>query len=154
MAINFLQGQVATSDPTVGQGGPFASSNIKDLVIKAVKLTSANFATGNVDTLVAVLPADATITSFRFWVKTPLTGNSISAATVSIGTTSGGADLHAASSLAFGSAGTYTVMPTPLGIMQNYNIPQGPDIRVYVRGTSATGTPTAGEMYLIIEYVR
>lgn len=154
MAINFLQGQVAVSDPTVGQGGPFASSNIKDVVIKAVKLTSANFSTTNVDTLVAVLAADSTIIGLRLWVKTQLAGGGITAATATLGTSTGAADLHAASALAFGTAGTYTVLPTPLGIMQNYNIPYGQDIRVFVRGTSTTGTPTSGEMYLIIEYVR
>jgi hypothetical protein len=152
MAINFVQGQVAVSDPN--PSGPTATSNIKDKHLKVVKLTSANFSTANVDTLVAVLPADATILGFDLWVKTALTGGSISAAVLSVGSASGGAQFISASALAFGSANTFTTMPTVLGIMQNYSLPLGADIPVYVRGTATTGTPTAGEMYLVINYVR
>ena len=102
MAINFVQGQVATSDPN--PGGPSATSNDKDVHVKVAKLSSANFTTGGTNTLVAVLPADATILKFRLHVKTQLAGGSVSAATVAIGTASGGAQLAAASS-AFGAAG-------------------------------------------------
>jgi hypothetical protein len=152
MAINFVQGQVAVSDPN--PGGPSATSNIKDKVCKVVKLSSANFTTTNVDTLVAVLPADSTILGFDLWVKTQLAGGSISAATLSLGTSSGGTQFVNASTLAFGTAGTYSTMPAVSGIFQNYNIPYGTDIGVYVRGTATTGNPTSGELYLVISYVR
>jgi hypothetical protein len=154
MAINFVPGQVAVSDPTAGTG-PNANSNIKDVVVKAVKLTSANFTvTTATNTMVAVLPADATILSFRLWVKTQLAGGSVSAATLSLGTASAGTQFVSASALAFGAASTYSVMPAVSGIMQNYNIPYGNDIQVWASGLATTGTPTSGELYLIIEYVR
>lgn len=152
MAINFVQGQVAISDPN--PGGPSATSNIKDKVCKVVKLTSANFATGNVDALVAVLPADATILGFDIWVKTQLAGGSISAATLSLGTAAGGTQFASASALAFGVAGTFTAMPAVTGIMQNYNVPYGADVQIFARGTATTGNPTSGEIYLVISYVR
>lgn len=152
MAINFVQGQVAVGDPN--PSGPSANSNDKDIHTKVVKLTSANFTTTNVDTLVAVLAADATILGMRVWVKTQLAGGSISAATLSVGSTSGGTDFVNASTLAFGTAGAYTVVPVISAIVQNYALPLGPDIRLFVRGTATTGNPTSGELYLIIEYVR
>ena len=152
MAINFVQGQVATSDPN--PGGPSAISNDKVSKVKVVKLTSANFTTTNVDTMVAMLPADATILSFRLWVKTQLAGGSVSAATLALGSASGGAQFMAANAAAFGAANVATYLTPVLGIMQNYNIPQGNDIQIWARGACATGNPTAGEMYLTIEYVR
>jgi hypothetical protein len=152
MAINFVQGQVAVSDPN--PGGPSATSNYKDLGVKVVKLTSANFSTTPINTQVITLPADASILSMRLWVKTQLAGGSISAATISIGTTSAGTQFVNASALAFGVAGTYSVMPAITGIMQNYNIPYGTDIQVWVNGAATTGIPTSGEIYLIVEYVR
>jgi hypothetical protein len=152
MAIQFVPGQVAVGDPS--PGGPSAASNVKNKICKVVKLSSANFTTGGANNLVAVLPADATILGFDVWVRTQLTGGSISAATMAIGSASGGAQFHAASALAFGTAGAFTVMPTPLGIFQNYNIPNGPDIQVWVSGVASTGNPTGGELYLVIHYAR
>lgn len=153
MAINFVQGQVAVSDPAAGTG-PNATSNIKDLVVKAVKLTSANFSTTAINTMVAVLPADSTILGFRLWVKTQLAGGSISAATLSLGTASAGTQFVSASALAYGVASTYTVLPAVSGIFQNYGLPLGSDIQVWVSGAATTGIPTSGEIYLLIEYVR
>jgi len=152
MAVNFVQGQVAVSDPN--PGGPSATSNIKDKVCKIVKLTSANFTTANVDTLLAVLPADSTILSVDVWVKTQLAGGGITAATLSLGSASGGTQFINASTLAFGTAGTFTTVPAISGIMQNYNIPYSGDIQIFGRGTATTGNPTSGELYLIISYVR
>lgn len=152
MAVIFVPGQVAVSD--ANPGGPTVISNIDHPMVKVVKLTSANFSTSNVDTMIAAFPADATIISFRLWVKTQLAGNSIAAATLALGNASGGAQFMAANSAAFGTAGTYSVLTPVLAIFQNYNIPQGPDIQLWARGNSTTGTPTSGEMYLVIEYVR
>ena len=65
MAIQFVPGQVAVSDPNAAYPNPTAISNIKDVVVKVVKLTSANFTvTTATNTLVAVLPADATILEY------------------------------------------------------------------------------------------
>lgn len=151
MAINFVQGQVAVGDPN--PGGPSPISNIKQVQVKAVKLTSANFTTTNTDTLVAVLPADATILGFRLWVKTQLAGGSVSAATYSVGSSSGGTQFISALT-AFAAAGVYAVATPVTGIFQNYAIPQGSDIQLFVRGTATTGNPTSGELYLLVEYVR
>lgn len=151
MAINFVQGQVATSDPN--PGGPSATSNIKDVVVKVVKLTSANFGTVAVNTNVAVLPADATILNMQLLVKTQLAGGGITAATINIGTASAGTQFASAAT-AFGTAGANADIATLTGVMQNYNIPYGTDIQVWVGGTATTGAPTSGELYLTIYYVR
>lgn len=151
MALIVVPGQVAVGDPN--PGGPTATSNIKSPRVTIVKLSSANFSTVGVNTLVAVLPADSTITKFRLHVKTQLAGGSISAATVAIGTASGGAQLAAASS-AFGAAGANNDVASAVGIMQTYNPPYGADIQIWVLGTATTGNPTSGEVYLEIDYVR
>jgi hypothetical protein len=152
MAIQFVAGQVALGDP-YPNAPTVLSGPAKDVQVKVVKLSSANFATGNVDTLVAVLPADATILSFSYWNKTKLAGNSISAATLSLGSASGGTQFVNAYDV-FTTVGTAARLSPVTGIMQNYNIPLGSDIQIWVRGTSTTGTPTSGEIYLEIQYVR
>jgi hypothetical protein len=150
MAIQFVEGQVAVSDPN--PGGPSATSNIKDVVVKVVKLSSANFGTTAVNTLVAILPADASILSMSLMVETQLSGNSISAASIDIGSTSGGAEYVSGAS-AYGAAGTNTLLQK-LGGVDHYQVPLGLDKPIYVKGTATTGNPTAGESYLIISYVR
>lgn len=151
MAIIFKAGQVAVSDPS--PNGPNAISNIKDVVVKVVKLTSANFSTTAINTLVAVLPADSTILSFRVWNKTKLDGNSISAATIAIGSASAGTQFAATFDV-FTTVGTEATVSPVTGIMQNYSLPLGADIPIWVSGAATTGIPTAGELYLSIYYVR
>jgi len=152
MAINFVQGQVAVGDPN--PNGPSAISNIKDVVTKVVKLTSANFTvTTSTKTLVAVLPADATILGFRYWNKTKLAGGSVASATLSLGTTSGGTEFVSAFDV-FTTVGTQALISPVAGIMQNYNVPLSGDIPVYATGLTTTGSPTSGEIYLEIQYVR
>jgi len=152
MAINFVQGQVAVSDPS--PTGPTANSNDKDVHVKVVKLTSANFTiTTSTKTLVAVLPADATILNISYWNKTKLAGNSISAAALSLGTTSGGTELVSAFDV-FTTVSTAALISPVTGIMQNYGIPLGGDIPIYATGLATTGNPTSGEIYVAIQYVR
>lgn len=151
MALIVVPGQVAVSDPN--PGGPSATSNIKEPKLTIVKLSSANFSTVGVNTMVAILPADSTIVKFRLHVKTQLAGGSISAATVALGTASGGAQLAAATS-AFGANGANNDITPAAGIMQVYNPPYGTDIQIWVLGTSTTGNPTSGEVFLVIEYLR
>ena len=152
MAIQFVAGQVALGDPAVN--APTATSNIKDVVVKVVKLTSANFTvTTATDTLVAVLPADATILKFEYWNKTKLAGGSVSAAALSLGTTSGGTEFVSAFDV-FTTVGTTAVLSPVTGIMQNRDIPQGADIKVWAKGLATTGSPTSGEIYVSIFYVR
>lgn len=150
MAIVFIPGQVAVSDPN--PGGPSATSNIKDVVVKAVKLSSANFSTTGVNTLVAVLPADASILNMQLLVETQLAGGGITAAAIDIGASSGAADYVSAAS-AFGVAGTNSML-SKLGGVEHYNVPLGADKGIWVKGTATTGNPTSGEVYLMIYYVR
>jgi hypothetical protein len=153
MAINFVQGQVAVGDPNAPYPSPSPTSNIKEVHTKVIKLTSANFGTTAVNTLVAVLAADATILSVSLWNKTILSGNSISAATISMGNVSAGTQFISVYN-AFSASGTYGVVTPITGIMQNYGVPLGTDIPIWISGTATTGIPTAGEMYLMIEYCR
>ena len=151
MAIQFVPGQVAIGDPAVG--GPNATSNIKDVTVKVVKLSSANFATAAVNTKVAVLPADASILRMELWVKTQLAGGSISAATINVGSTSAGTEFVSAFN-AFGTAGAMSLVTPITNIVQNYQAPAGGDINIWVGGTATTGNPTSGEIYLSVYYVR
>jgi len=151
MAINFVPGQVAVGDPS--PIGPTATSNDKDVHIKVVKLTSANFTTGGVNTLVAVLPADSTILELSYLIRTQLAGGSISAAALSLGSTSGGTEFVNAFNV-FTANGTQTHLSPANGIMQNYALPLGSDIQIWARGVATTGNPTSGELYVKIQYVR
>lgn len=152
MTIQFVPGQVAVGDPS--PAGPTVNSGPnKDVQVKVFKLSGSNFGTTAVNTAVGVLPADSTILGMELWVKTQLAGNSISAATINIGQTSGGTEF-ASGFNAFGTAGTQSRVTPITGIMQNYQIPLGSDIRIYVGGTAITGNPTSGELYLTVYYVR
>lgn len=142
MAINFK------ADQTV------INSQIKTSQVKVVKLTFSNFTTTNTDTLLATLPADATIVSFRSWVKTALTGNSVATPTLALGTASGGAQLMAAHTFPAGTAGAAQFLTPVLLQLADLSLPLGADQQIWGRGACATGNPTAGEMYLVIEFVR
>ena len=142
---------IILTDPNTA--GPFTTFQVKDVTVKVVKLDFSKFATTNVDTLMTYLPADATILRMETWVRTVLSGNSVTSPTVAVGTTSGGADLAAAFSVT-NTAGTQQIVSPAVGIMQQYQVPLGQDIRIYVRGGCSTGNPTAGEIDLVIYYVR
>jgi hypothetical protein len=151
MAILLSGGQVAISDPN--PGGPSATSNSKDVQCKVVRLTSANFGTSAVNTLVAVLPADSTILNMQLLVKTQLAGGGITAATVNLGTASAGTQFASAAN-AFGTAGANADIATLTGVMATYQVPLGGDIQVWAGGTATTGAPTSGELFITIYYVR
>lgn len=142
MAINF-------ADTTVT-----ATNNIKEPIVKVVKLTFADFTTGPAASIKAVLPADATITDISYWKKTAFSGGSISAATLSIGITGTATKFVNAFDVHTPAAGTNAKFTPVTNIMQPYDIPQGSDISLLFTGTATTGNPTAGEMYVIITYVR
>jgi hypothetical protein len=142
MAINFV------ADQTV------INSQVKQVHTKVCKLTYANFTvTTATNALIATLPADATILGFTYWNKTKLAGASISAAALSLGSTSGGTEFVSAFDV-FTTVGTQAILSPVLAIMQPYAVPQGSDIKIYAKGLSTTGTPTSGEIYITIEYVR
>ena len=152
MSFNFVPGQVALSDPY--PNAPTVNSQVaKETYLKAVKLSSANFSTTGVNTLVAVLPADASIIGFRIWTGTALSGGGVTSPTLSIGTVSAGTQFTSALAIT-NTTGTYAVATPVTGIFQNYSIPLGSDINIWMRGACSTGNPTAGEIYVLIEYVR
>ena len=151
MAVIVVPGQVAVGDPS--PNGPNANSNDKVVHAKVVKLSSANFGLAAVNTLVAVLPADATITRLSTHVKTQLAGGGVTGATIAVGTASAGAQLAAAISV-FGAAGVNAPISPATGIMQVYNPPYTSDINIWVSGVATIGAPTSGEVFLLIEYVR
>lgn len=134
--------------------GPFPDFGIKAPQTKVFKLTNANFSTSGVNTLVGVLPADASILNMTVWVKTQLAGNSISAATISVGPTSGATNYVNANAAAFAANGVRTPLSPINGIMQSYGVPYLQDLQLWVNGTSTTGTPTSGELYLEVTFVR
>lgn len=139
------------TDPNTA--GPFATFQVKGELVKVFKLTSANFTTGNTDTLIGRLPADASITGVQTWLKTAFAGNGVTLPVLSLGSTSGGTEFSSAVALT-NTAGTLTIHQPITGILQAYQIPQGSDIALYARGGCSTGSPTSGEIYVIVRYVR
>lgn len=139
------------SDPN--PAGPFAGFQQKDLRCKVFKLTNANFSTTGVNTLVGAIPADASLTAIKVWVKTALSGNSVSSPTISVGTASGGTQF--ANAFAFtNTSSTPTSVTTISGLYAAYNIPYTTgDIQIWINGGCSTGNPTAGEVYVQVDYV-
>jgi hypothetical protein len=140
------------SDPN--SAGPFNTFQDKTPKVRVFKLTNANYTTGGTTALVGVLPADASILSMSLWTKTVLSGNSVSAATISVGSASSGTQFVNANAAGFAASGVKTALSPITGIMQPYALPPGNDIQLWVTGTATTGNPTAGEQYLEVTYVR
>ncbi len=140
------------TDPN--SAGPFSSFGVKQVVTKVFKLTNAHFTvTTSTKTKVGVLPPDASILSFSYWNKTKLAGAGITAAVLSVGTTSGGTEFISAYDV-FTTVSTMAVISPVTGIMQPLSAPAGAEIPVWVDGLATTGTPTSGEIYLVVQYVR
>jgi hypothetical protein len=142
MAFNFGDGRVTATSPTS-----------KQVVVQAVKLTFADFTTGGTASVKAILPDNASIVRMSLSIKTALTGNGISAAVLSVGISGTVGKFVNGSSAAFGAAGAYTVLPL-FNAFQDYDPTSNSDISLLFTGTATTGNPTAGEMYVLIEYVR
>jgi hypothetical protein len=143
MAINFLE-----------QNNPTATNMDKDVHVKTVKLTFADFTTGGAASVKAVLPADSSILSMAYWKKTAFSGNGITAATLSIGTPSAATTFVNAIDVNTAAAGTWADITPITNILQPLSLPLGSDISLYFTGTATTGNPTAGELYVEIYYVR
>ena len=139
------------TDPN--SSGPFSTFQVKDVVTKVFKLTYANFTTGNTDTLIGRLPADASILRIDTWLKTAFSGNSVTSPVLSLGSASGGTQFSSAVALT-NTTGTYAVHSPVTGILQAYDVPLGQEISLYARGGCSTGNPTAGELYIVVQYVR
>ena len=150
MSFNF-SGLPSTTFPT--PTNPVA----KDLQVKAVKLTSADFTTGGTASVKAYLPADASLVGIRYWTKTTFSGNGVTVVSLQIGVTGTVNKYLSATTLSLtgGVAGTATAITASTGAYQEYD-PTAPagDIPLLFTGTATTGNPTAGEAYVLIEYVR
>lgn len=133
---------------------PTATSNEKTLHTKTVQLTFSDVTTGGANSVKAVIPSDATILEMSYWKKTQLSGNGITAATLSIGVPGTPTNFVNAFDILTPVAGQQGHLSPVTNIMQNYQVPQGPDISLLFTGTATTGNPTAGEVYVKIIYVR
>lgn len=141
------------TDPNTS--GPFADFQCKNSQTKVFKLTNVNFGTTAVNSLVGALAADASILSMTIWTKTQLAGGSITAATISVGSSSGGTQFVNANTAAYATAGSRTSLTPITNIMQPYNVPYNTgDIQIWVSGVATGGVPTSGEMYLEVSFVR
>lgn len=140
MAINYGDNRVT------------ATSNIKTVKVKSVRLTFSDVVTGGTASVKAVLPASASILDFRFWKKTQLSGGSISAATLSIGVPGSATSFVNAADILTPAAGAQSSLSSTT-THQNYQVPLGGDISLLFTGTATTGNPTAGEFYVDIYYV-
>jgi hypothetical protein len=136
------------------QSNPTATNGDKNVHTKVVKLAATDFVTGGVASVKAVLPADSTILSMSYWKKTALSGGGITAATLSIGVSGAATQFVNAYDVHTPAAGAYAVVTPITNIIQNYALPLGADISLLFTGTATTGNPTAGEIYIVIEYVR
>lgn len=133
---------------------PTATSGDKVVHNKIVRLTFADFTTGGTAAVKAVLPADATITRMNFWKKTAFSGNGITAATLSIGIPGTPTNFVNAFDVNTPAAGAFSTITPITNIFQGYTLPLGTDIQLLFTGTATTGNPTAGEIYILIAYVR
>lgn len=144
MAINFADSRTPTAlTPT---------SNKEE--IKVVKLTFADFTTGPAASVKAVIPANSTILGFEYWKKTAFSGGSVSAATLSIGITGTATKYVNAIDVHTPAAGTRALFTPQSNIMESADPDNRTDVPLLFTGTATTGNPTAGEMYVIIKYVR
>lgn len=111
----------------------------------------------------AVLPADATILGFRFYIQTPTSGGGTTAATVTL---TGKGVGPTGATFAFGSqsvfaAGTYLMNSTVNTVTGVFNLERPPatqtsgDIYIFAQYAEVGGTSTTGgPFYVVVEYAR
>lgn len=128
-----------------------STSNNKSVHVKSVKLTSADVTTGGANGVKAILKANSTILGFLFYKKTQLSGNGITAATLSIGIPGSATSFVNAVDILTPGAGTSTWL-TAAGTHQQHDPDNRTDISLLFTGTATTGNPTAGEFYVDIYF--
>lgn len=145
---------------TVAANGPTPTAPAaKDIQCKAVKLTFADFTTGGGTASVkAYLPADASLVRVSTYIKTTFSGNGVTALAYQLGISGTVAKYVASTSMGI-TAGAVApvqgILAATTGAYQEYDpAAPGGDIPLLLTGTATTGNPTAGEAYLLIEYVR
>lgn len=126
----------------------------KEVSMKAVKLTFADFTTGPAAAIKAVLPADASILGFEYWKRTAFSGGGVTAVTLSIGITGTATHFINAFDVHTPAAGTRAIFTPQTNIMQEADPNNRTDISLLFTGTATTGNPTAGELIVHIYYVR
>jgi hypothetical protein len=130
-----------------------ATSNIKSLKVKSIRLLFSDFTTGPAASVKAILPSDASIMAFGVWTKTKLSGGSISAGTLSIGVAGAATQFVNALDALTPNSGAFAFVAAVSNTHQAYAAPGGGDISLLFTGTATTGNPTAGEIYVDIYYV-
>lgn len=129
------------------------SNGIKQEYVKIVKLTFADFKTGGQTTMKEILPADAMITGIRYWKRTAFSGGSVSAVTLNIVQANTGSSLVTSFDAHTPAAGAQGFVATNGGATI-FSGPATIDIPLNFVGTATTGNPTAGEIYIVVSYVR
>lgn len=140
-----------------GPNGPTPTSPAsKEISVKAVKLTFADFTTGGTASVKAYLPCDASIVGFRHWTKTTYAGNGVTVVSLQIGVTGTVNKFLSATTLSLtgGTAGVATAITAGTGAFQECDPTAPVDVALLFTGTATTGNPTSGESYVLIEYVR
>lgn len=139
MAVNYNDNRVT------------ATSNNKSVHVKSVKLTFSDVTTGGANSVKAVFPAQSTFLGIALYKKTQLSGNGITAATLSIGIPGAATQFVNAADVLTPAAGTLTWL-TASNTHQNYDPDNRTDISLLFTGTATTGNPTAGELYVDVYY--
>jgi hypothetical protein len=134
-----------TEPVTLGNG-------IKQSYVKIVKLVAANFTTGGNTATREVLPADASIINIKYWKKTAFSGGSVSAVALNIVNAATGTSYVTSLDLHTPTAGSQALVPMANVFQQADG--NRIDMPLNFVGTATTGNPTAGEVYITIEYVR
>jgi hypothetical protein len=128
-----------------------ATNNSQVVKVKSVRLLFGDVTTGGAASVKAVLPAQSTILEFRFWKKTQLSGNGITAATLSVGIPGAATSFVNAADILTPTAGVTSSL-TSVTTHQNYDSNNRTDISLLFTGTATTGNPTAGEFYVDVIY--
>lgn len=143
MALNFNE-----------QTSPTATNMDKTVHAKVVRLVASDFVTGGVASVKAVIPADASILQINYYKKTQLSGGGITAATLSIGVTGTPTNYVNAFDVFTPVTGAGGFVSPATNLMNGLSLPLGSDVSLLFTGTATTGNPTAGEIEIVIVFVR
>lgn len=139
------------TDPN--SAGPFQTFQIKDVQSRVHVLAFGAFTTAGVNTLLGSYPPDTAFLGFDVWVGTALSGNGVTSPTATLGNVAAGTQF--ASAVAVTNTTGYNAKLTPVtAIMQQQDPTNRTDINLYFRGSCSTGNPTAGQVMIVVYFVR